>query len=355
VVIVRCQALAGECSHYLFLERFIGKGIAMSKTRTSMRAGFTLIELLVVIAIIAILIGLLVPAVQQVRDAANRTTTANNLKQCTLAVHSCHDAMKQFPPWDSYVGQLTSKNAGQTGGNIFFFVHLLPYVEELALYNEVVANAGTLGQNTAPLSVASGCVVPVYQSPCDYTKQQNGAGTVSFAVNLRLWCVYGQTNTAAPNNNTGGTVAIPVVMPTSFKPDGTSNTLLLATKYSNCNGSPMYINGGTPTIINYGAGQSNMPGFGWTYCTAASFAASGVASTQGTVAASSWTFAWQAAPTPANCSNDTGVAQSFFPEAIQVSLCDGSVRSIASRVTMWTFTCALTPSGGEAMQDDWPE
>src|SRR5262252_6825560 len=88
---------------------------------------FTLIELLVVIAIIAILIGLLLPAVQKVREAAARSQTLNNLKQVALASHSANDAFKRLPPAVGiYGGPFTS---GNTTFEVSMFVHLLPFIE----------------------------------------------------------------------------------------------------------------------------------------------------------------------------------------------------------------------------------
>src|SRR5260370_21156774 len=104
------------------------------------RSGFTLIELLVVIAIIGVLIALLLPAVQKVREAANRVKCSNNLKQIVLASHNFESAHKKLPP--AVLGSLLPRNL--TPGSPFMsnpwvgtLAFLLPYLEQESLYNQL--------------------------------------------------------------------------------------------------------------------------------------------------------------------------------------------------------------------------
>jgi prepilin-type N-terminal cleavage/methylation domain-containing protein/prepilin-type processing-associated H-X9-DG protein len=143
------------------------------------RPGFTLIELLVVIAIIAILIGLLLPAVQKVREAAARAKCSNNLKQLGLAVHNYHDAMGFFPTAGSQDGTpIASKPAGGwlAGEGTNWAVHIMPYIEQASLYNRLTfhGDSGWTNDQTQPgssalnnVSQSANVVIPIYRCPSD--------------------------------------------------------------------------------------------------------------------------------------------------------------------------------------------
>jgi len=261
------------------------------------RVGFTLIELLVVIAIIAILIGLLVPAVQRVREAAARTATMNNLGQCAKAVHLCHDQFKKFPP---YYGPYGAKTTPFT-----FHVHLLPYIDQQPVYN-----------NPTPVAVIS-----PYLSTMDATQTNSGANACNYPVNLRLFYTQGGLGSLSPI-----TALIYPKMPGTFT-DGVSTTLLFATKYMNCgtSGGSYWLDPGnngltSPYAATFGATMNNL---------------------------------WQPAPNGQACIPTAGTAVSFTSQAIQVAMCDASVTNVSTGVSNTSWQAVHTPGGGDVPGSDW--
>src|SRR5438132_589799 len=137
------------------------------------RTGFTLIELLVGIAIIAVLIGLLLPAVQKVREAAARSQCTNNLKQIGLALHSYHDANNSFPP--GYIDGNRNRNStpdNDVGPGWGWASFLLPYVEQGNVYNQINFKVG----------VGIGSNIAIYQQPLKLHQCPSDGLQVAFPV-----------------------------------------------------------------------------------------------------------------------------------------------------------------------------
>jgi prepilin-type N-terminal cleavage/methylation domain-containing protein len=295
--------------------------------------GFTLIELLVVIAIIAILIGLLVPAVQKVREAAARTQSMNNLKQLSLALHSCNDANGKLPPSFGYFPGPNdgTRNGGNTGvcpahgGSLHYF--LLPYIEQDNLYRDPTNiqgdswYAGTQGGHNP-------FYVKTFMSPADndYTtgvSVANGRPGTTYASNAYVF---------SPNGNVGGAntdwgQASSRTIVSAFQ-DGTSNTIAFAESYVDCGGT-----GKLWTESNSGQGACDFQG-GWF----------------GTGQQGNGPYP-QFKPTPSQC--NPCMLQGHSSSVILVGLGDGSSRPVSSGISQATWMSALLPNDGVPLGPDW--
>jgi prepilin-type N-terminal cleavage/methylation domain-containing protein len=290
------------------------------RTRTR-HPGFTLIELLVVIAIIAVLIGMLLPAVQKVRSAAARIQCQNNLKQIGLAVHSCHDANGRLPP---VVGTFPNSPIPAPVAPPTVFWWLLPYLEQENLFR--------LGFVPA----AFGQPLPVFNCTADSSNPSHVSvnppvhGNSSYSSN---WLVFGF--------QPGGSATLQA----TFQ-DGTSNTILFAERYQKCFSPSLNLYvfhdwGWTDSVTQ----DASIPTFGTLGQMGPSFTIdpSGVLPDGG----------------PNGCTLDT--PQSMHPGGMVVGFGDGSTRVITIGVnstfgnpSSTIFYALLTPAGGEILPaTDW--
>lgn len=295
----------------------------LSKARRGLK-GFTLIELLVVIAIIAILIGLLLPAVQQVRAAAARTQCANQLKQFGLAVHNYASGNNSTPP-----GCMTYSSAPSPGGGVFgwctFWFNMLPYIEQQPLYNQ--SNNGQCwgGNNTFQNKVLKLYVCPsdpTMASTLQCTTGAGGWGATSYApnwavfANKNTWSTQNGQSTATPNYNIGNI------------PDGTSNTVGIVERVAN-----FQSNGSWGNAWAYPTGANN---WGW--------------DTQGSIYGPWGWYLPQISVT-------TAQAHPYYPSAghstCQLTMMDGSVKAVGSSITAATWTSACEPADGVPLGTEW--
>jgi prepilin-type N-terminal cleavage/methylation domain-containing protein len=290
--------------------------LVLSKRRPHQR-GFTLIELLVVIAIIAVLVGMLVPAVQKVRESASRIQCINNLHQLGLAVHNYASSRDNAIPGMWYPDPYSGYGTGSpyTRGTVHFA--LLPFIEQDNVYHQANGNAAKVGV----------VVIPVFLCPSDATSggniQRYGYASTNYAGNLKVFDPRGSASVS-----------------TAF-PHGASHTIIFAERYQVC--APAW--GGYtgpawamhPSFVGHGW---DTPTFGW-HEYGMSYDPSYSNGSQG----------FQTAPSPGAC--DWRITQAAHPGTMQVALGDGSVRSVASSMSVATWVSACNPSDTTPLGPDW--
>jgi prepilin-type N-terminal cleavage/methylation domain-containing protein len=287
------------------------------------RRGFTLIELLVVIAIIAILIGLLLPAVQKVRAAAARMSCSNNLKQLSLAIINCADTNDGKLPPSIGLYPTNAQSSGNSNGGIF--LHILPYIEQQNVYKATLVNPDPDGRNGSNptysqwTSAAQNARLKVLICPSDATNEADWTQAyASYGVNGLIF------NHVYPGWGRGYKK-----FPASLR-DGTSNTIFTFDKVTKCNSGPYETNywpDWGPIAYNPDWGPGNTP----------------ITSTP--------QFPSQSAGSQLVCNGTR--ASSLHEAVINVGLGDGSVRTVSAGISYQTWWAALTPDAGDILGNNW--
>ncbi len=283
--------------------------------------GFTLIELLVVIAIIAILIGLLLPAVQKVREAANRAQCQNNLKQMSLATINCADTHQGLLPPSDGLYPILNPSPNNSYASVFF--HILPYLEQQNAYNLTLQPNDPHGNNDpfptySPFWNVLKLNMKTYVCPSDPTNiGSNGwnCGLSSYGYNASTFHIQWEQQMRYPSSIT----------------DGTSQTIFYLDKEAACTSfwpdwGPSVADPYWPQPI--GPNATTLPVI-----------------------------------TPSNtqmqelqnngCASQNGVGISGHTGGINVAMADGSVHLVAQGISAPTWWFALTPNGGEVLGPDW--
>ncbi len=296
-------------------------------TRSPRRRGITLFQLLVVIALIAILIGLLLPAVQKVRVAAARTQSTNNLKQLTLSLHNYNDTYGKFPP-------------GIDGNNFSTSSKILPFIEQQNVFQGIDFKKSIDDEANAPMRKL---VIKTFLSPTDAVlKVKDDWGPTNYLYNDQVFLRDPSPAKLGP-----------------WFTDGTSNTIAI--------GETLKGDGGTkPTdvhrqhvLLGKDALKEIKPDAGvQDWKDGKNIAGDRCASwmdgrfLQGTF---NGALKLNDERPDVSCAGLGGVSTlRTYESVVLVSMCDGSVRAISPKtLTLATFQAALTPQGGEVLGPDW--